>query len=253
MVPAWNLRLGVLLPILLVTAPWCRATEFQPATNEPTAAAPAAPQSLEESGWAESASAARREIVKRLAREAGGKAASAPGKTATSQQSRSIATQSAPPPTPATQEARPKASSAPAAESEPGLTGANTTLLAVLVAVGGVTAVAIGTRKRWRRQTTRKPHRFAVYRVMATGSSVFVGNHHTAEGAKHAAACRQACAPEGISYVVDPPRPAGRTETSGSHTSVWEDVVPDTQLRLKAAPQQRRPRRKVRGSGTPRS
>jgi hypothetical protein len=209
MVRAWNLRLGVLLPILLVTAPWCRAAEFQPATDEPTAAAPAAPQSLEESRSAESALTARGEIFKRLAREASGKAASAPGKSAPSRQSRSIATKSAPP--------RPAASSAQASESEQDLSGANKTLLAALVAVGGVAAVAFGTRKRWLRRTTRDPRRFAVYRVVAADSSFLGRNHVTEQGAKHAAACRQACAPEGISYVVDPPHgPLSSLEPKGA-------------------------------------
>jgi hypothetical protein len=67
----------------------------------------------------------------------------------------------------------------------------------------------------------RNPRRFAVYRVMAADSSFFVSNHVTEEGAKHAAACRQACAPEGISYVVDPPDgPLSSLEPKGGFPAV---------------------------------
>jgi hypothetical protein len=46
--------------------------------------------------------------------------------------------------------------------------------------------------------------RFAVYRLTETGT-VFMSNHHTEGGAKHTAACFQACAPVHVSFVVDPP------------------------------------------------
>jgi hypothetical protein len=50
----------------------------------------------------------------------------------------------------------------------------------------------------------RIPSRFAVYRLTETGT-VFMSNHRTERGAKHTAACFQACAPVHVSFVVDPP------------------------------------------------
>ena len=53
----------------------------------------------------------------------------------------------------------------------------------------------------------RKPSRFAVYRLTQS-STVCISNHHTEGGAKHTAACFQACAPVHVSFVVDPPHGA---------------------------------------------
>ncbi|MGZ9006551.1 MAG: hypothetical protein ACXW20_22490 [Burkholderiales bacterium] len=53
----------------------------------------------------------------------------------------------------------------------------------------------------------REASRFGVYR-RTQADIVFVSNHRTEGGAKHFAACFQACAPVHVSYVVDPPHGA---------------------------------------------
>jgi hypothetical protein len=68
----------------------------------------------------------------------------------------------------------------------------------------------------------RKRSQFGIYRVIQ-GKSVFVSNHLTEQDATHTAACLQVPAPDGVSYVVDPP--FGPLSGAAKEPRFWPQLV----------------------------